>query len=700
MGNKGIFYDFKGATTSIDSYNPNKLNLSNLIKSYDDFVGPIKIGMARPMESGFPSSAIYPHVINISEDKDWVFLGDGSAVAATRRIIAYEFDKRTSVFNWLGYITLQYPIAGNVTMRGMRVLRDLYSQGTVSVSGSTVTGVNTDWVTNNLCVGYRIGFGSTNPNQITKWYEITGINSNTSLNTNIQPDGLITNAPYVIECLTIVVAQTNATVTNGGLFVVKGINIDIFGAGAIIPAATTIDNIRAVYWLADSAVNTNTTIAGCAIGDYVDRNNQNIYCLDVTTRKLYVYNVRAKLNNLVSGRTLDGFNFATGTLQSAFTGVLSQVNNGRIASLKHGPGANTPCLYFVTTTRVYRAALNLIVDGSTTWVSDMMSEIPPGGIATYAITNAFSNIEYDSMIDKLIIMTTGAASVRSYITKYNTNSEAFDHIFLVDDKQLDQSSADQGGVPHPSINTSPFTVWSENGLLYMCRTSTAATLNQIYTLPIGAHRKYAFENKQFIITPKMDLMGVNRILSVSATSINELGSDTFSLPTEPYSMYYRINGIDDNTGEWIKVPENGRFNNLFSKFIQFAFTFKVIGTTCIPSRISGLSLQYEDDSTDSHYEPSIANSSIVDRHIAYRQKMMWNSTIPNLRIRLINADTGIVVIDDTVINSQYGYWQYSVNNGTTWLQWDNTADLTGNYIRYTPNSIPPGTKIRSLLTIN
>lgn len=171
------------------------------------------------------------------------------------------------------------------------------------------------------------------------------------------------------------------------------------------------------------------------------------------------------------------------------------------------------------------------------------------------------------------------------------------------------------------------------------------------------------------------------------------------LPTEPYRVYARTSGITDNTGGWTLLNNDGDLSSFgAANSIQFKFTFKIIGSFCIPARIMGLSVTYEDNTTDSHYEPSIANSNITSNIFAYRQSTLWNTNIPNMRIQLFNATTGASILDDNVTASAYGTFQYSTNNGSTWNTWSNSADNVGNYIRYTASSLPANVRIRALLT--
>ena len=181
MSKRSIEHIFTGATVSYASYDSTKTILGPLVKQYtgalgtDKFAGPEKTAMARPFEASTAIVGGFVHVIQYSSNINWVFLAENSAAAATRRIIWYEFDINTTALTWKGFITLTYPTATAHTIRGFRVTRDLYTTGTVGVSGTAVTGSSTLWSTSLLSVGSRIGFGSTDPTQITTWYQIPRI---------------------------------------------------------------------------------------------------------------------------------------------------------------------------------------------------------------------------------------------------------------------------------------------------------------------------------------------------------------------------------------------------------------------------------------------------------------------------------------------------------------------------------------------
>ena len=91
-------------------------------------------------------------------------------------------------------------------------------------------------------------------------------------------------------------------------------------------------------------------------------------------------------------------------------------------------------------------------------------------------------------------------------------------------------------------------------------------------------------------------------------------------------------------------------------------------------------------------------SSAASRRFAWRQVAAWGTTIPNLRIRLYNASTGFLVLDDDTDTEASGTFEYSTDSGATWSPWDNTQDLVGNYIRYTATTLPNNITVRAIIT--
>lgn len=655
------------------------------------------------------------YVIDLTHNVDWVFLSDNAAAAATRRITMFQFNREDSTFAWKGFITLTFPTATLHTIRGFRALYQKYIAGTVAVSGATVTGSSTTWSADRIIIGSRIGFGSTDPNQISTWYYINAVGSDTSLTLQLNPTAsgtggtaanlsISAGTPYVIEDLRFLMTNTNATAANGGLFMTAGISRDDFvTGGTTIASAVSTDKVKAVYWLADASVVTNDVPAGCALDDFVNWTTQYCYVLEMqaaTTPAVYKYNFRKALT-LASGKDTTTLVLATGI--QTVTGNLSQANNGRCDTLQHGPGSGVKSLYFVTTSRVYRAAIANIVAASTTWISDAMVEIPTGGTSTYLASGALSSVEIASQIDRLVITNSGGAATvcnRAYITQYNAISSPFDLPFMIDSRQVDQVIADNNAVPHPSPAGVALSIWSEAGLLYVARSGTTAATNLVYAIPIGADWDFANGTpKQRLITPALATTNATKLKRVFISSENYMGGGNLRLPTEGYRTYYRTTGISDNSGSWTLVDSTGDLSAAAADTeIQFMFEFRTAGTFCLPARIYGITCLYEDNTTDSHYQPSVAFSSTTNKQFSWRFSTAFGGTVPALRVQLFNAVTGGLLVDDNTA-SPTGTFEVSTNDGVAWSAYS-TTDKTNEttYIRYTPASLGDNIKVRALLT--
>ena len=595
---------------------------------------------------------------------------------------------------------MTYPSAASHTIRGLRVVRHLYTTGTASASGTAVTGAGgAAWQTARIAAGCRIGFGSTDPTAITTWYHTSAIGSETGM-TLVENVGTVSSGPYVIEELRVYTVTTAGS--SGGLFVAKGVNADDFTpAGITFPLATTTDNLKAVYWLADAAGVLNTASGGIGLGATVTDTNHDIYVTNAdaaTTLRIYKYNGRASLTGLASGKSVSAFVYRTG--QQAVNGTISQTNGCRIAVLGHGPGSGISCLYFVTTTRINRCIESNITNGATTYISDSMVEIPSGSVNTFAATSAMTSCEYSGTTDSLII--TNGSGQKMYATEYNTLSNQFNRTFLSDNKQIDQSAADSGLTPYPSTQSAGHSMWVEEGMAYFVRTGTTAIINQIYAFPLSADWDYqaalSSADQNRLMTPSIATTGCTKFYRVAVTDARHLGSDDLGIQPEPWRVYYRTSGITDDSGSWNLVGADGDLSGIgAADAIQFMFEFRILGPTCIPGRIYGLTVTFEDSGTDSHYQPSVKNSDYTNKRFAWRFSTAFGGTVPTLTVRLYNAVTGSLLVTDTTVATPSA-WEKSTNDGGAWGSY-NTTDKANEttYIRYTPGSLADNIKVRASL---
>jgi hypothetical protein len=668
----------------------------------DKFVGPAPLGVASFGESPLAITSAYIHPVQITDDLFWVFGADGATAAATRRVQLWTFVPSTNTYALQGAVTLTFPTATAHTVRGFRAILENYTTGTVGVSGTAVTGTGTAWLTG-LSVGSRIGFGSTDPTAITTWFQISAIGSNTSITLTGSAGTIAEGTPYVIQDLMLVHANTNATATSGGLFITKGLQwADFQSPATAIPAATTVDKIKATYWLKDAATVTNTTIGGCALGDKTSWTEQYVYSTNgaSTSLSLYRYNIRAPLTLTAGAMVLTGSDMVI-TGSQAVTGTISQSNNGRVATLAHGAGAGVPSIYLFTTTRILRVPLASVTTGSTTFVADSMSEVPPGGTNTNVATAAFTALDVAGSFDKLVI--TGAASSGTvYITDYYTGGQQMDRRSGALTAQLPSALRDTDSpifVRNIAANV-PF-IWVEDGWLFWIYSQGATTnVNALTVYPLAADLGFNAEVNNRIICPKITLGATpSKFYRALVNCVENLGDDTMGVTPDMFRLQYRTSGIDDNSGSWVDVPQTGDLSGVStSANIQFAFQFRTAGVIMLPARVLSLALIYEtDDALPSQYQWNIGDFNAGNGTFAWVQDALFGATPGLHTISIYRADTDALVLTQASSGSANGVFEHWT--GSAWAA-GLGSDAIDTRRRFVPSgSLPGGVDLYAKLTV-
>lgn len=695
-----------------ETYDSSKLGLGTLMvqrngpSAEEKWAGPVEHEIIRYFETvGVAGS--YPWAMQWSNSAsskiDWVFLADASAAAATRRVFMFTYDRLNGAWAYIGNVVLTFPAATNHTVRALRMDYETVTNGSVAVSGTAVTGTDTSWLSDRVPASCRIGFGSTDPSAISTWYGISTVDSNTGITLSSSAGTIAAGTPYVIEDLRAIVATTNATTTNGGLFIVKGLRPEAFVNATTIPAATTVDSIRAVYWLKDAATNLNIAANGLGIEPATSRTSQMVWVGNgTTTQQLFKHNIRAALT-LSGGAATNQFQFSTAA-SVTLTGTMTQANNGRVATAQHGTGAGVACYYFTTSTRIYRTKpLSTITTGDATFLAggDVQTPVWPANNATFtgSTPGSIQNIEYTSALDLFILSNASVPSPRIFATKYRADSSPMDRVFSVDTQVNTQSTADSTAYPMGNGANSLGT-WVEGGMLYSVG-GTATSNGHLAAAPIGADWEYAGSTGARVIFPKMTLTDCDKVLMAFAQEDQVVGGASgynLGAATEPHRLYYRTGGIDDNSGAWTPLDQSGIIGAA-STTIQLMAEFRAMGfTQAHCARILSVGVVYDDTNTDSRYQFSATESSAAAKQFAWRHAVAFGGSVPALRVRLYDAVTGSLLVDDNT-SAPTGTWERSTD-GTAYAAWTN-ADKANNttYVRYTPASIADNVQVRAVLTL-
>jgi len=132
-----------------DAYDPDKINLlGKYLNVYnlgsgdeDKFLGPKLTTIIRNSDISAPTGSSL-HVLQYGT-KQFIFIGIAPAAAATRQFATYVYDTVTEVVGGGGLTTFTLPTTTVHTLRGIKPTLKFYTEGTVEVSGTTVTGTGT-----------------------------------------------------------------------------------------------------------------------------------------------------------------------------------------------------------------------------------------------------------------------------------------------------------------------------------------------------------------------------------------------------------------------------------------------------------------------------------------------------------------------------------------------------------------------------
>lgn len=701
--------------TDMSNYDSTKHNLGPVFFQGTDswtgsktFIGPVPIQVARPMETTIATAAGMPHAIQIGAVEYAVVLADISTAATLRKFLLYIYRTDLGTLTYRGAIS--YTWATAATVRGIRLQRSFTSTGTVTCSGTAVTGTGTDWFTKRFSAGCRIGFGSTDPDAITTWYDTapaTAISADSGLTLQSAGPTLGSATPYILEDYSLLVVVTTATtLTNGGLWVFKGLSLSTTcwsstATATAITIATTVDNLRAIYWIKDVATITLTIGAGLALDDVTSDNlTQYCYCLDATsasTATIHKYNVKAALT-LTAGAATNAFIYKTGA--ATIVGTTSQNHNCRIGTLKHGAGNGVASLYFTTTTRLYRCALSGITSASVAFLSDVMLEIPPGGVNTIPATAAMNNLEIFNSLDRIGWFSTCATAFRSYMTQYRTDSSQMDHLWLGDTKVVHASTGDANAYPYPNTSSTNVASWGEGGLCFIARQGTTALLNQIYAIPTGAH--WGYQNAapyNVYITPSIATPGASKYYRLYVQEVPQLGDDDLGVAPEGYRVYYRTSGITDNLGSWNLLDVSLDLSSIATAAaIQFKFEFKIFSATCVPARLLGLAVIYETaDDIPADLRWNMDDSSATDGTVGFIQATSFAVLPTVLQIDYYRVDNNANVLTQLSSGTTNGVFEY--HNGSSWVAGISTNTI-GMRRRFRPTAgLPNAVAVYPKLTV-
>jgi hypothetical protein len=554
----------------------------------------------------------------------------------------------------------------------------------------------------------------------------------------------------------IFLATTGSVLINGGLYCVNNVDLADFlavGLGTLFPSATGSDQ-KATYLLQDPSnigvMQLNTASVGVALD--VTNNRAYVHNGVSATHQYYVYSTNATLNcpkavgltidagtdritqsshgyvdntpiflsslsggaglinngiyyvrnstvndyqvslttggavvnittagtvdvNRAFGTTGDAWVHKTGNLP-ALTGTLISSDSEDYALPQHTTNSGQPCIFFSTSTNLYLGRISELTPAATTWSSLVTSNLlgtPNQIIAPTVLLSTWSNV-----LDRVVYLT----NLNILVTKQVVNN-SIDKIFGGANNVYRETFTSEA-IPLQWLNAGALDV--EDGWLIL---QTSLNVGQRGVLMCDLRSDELFDYS-YIVTP---VLNTPDAVYKFITTTDKLFDFTGSLRVQ-----YRTSGFGSISGGWLDIPFADDISSYASgSQVQFKILFDTLGLdmsihTQLQEFYLGLESLFE---VSQNWEVSRDNSSnLTPSRVAFRLKQVYPTAVPQLFFRAYDLSSSLLNTSDTTTNT--ANFEYSTDNGLSWLSLGTIPNTVGTLIRFTFTS-PPGVDIRPSL---
>jgi hypothetical protein len=160
-------------------------------------------------------------------------------------------------------------------------------------------------------------------------------------------------------------------------------------------------------------------------------------------------------------------------------------------------------------------------------------------------------------------------------------------------------------------------------------------------------------------------------------------------------VHYRTSGFGSISGGWTAIDEHGDLSLISTATqIQFKISFNVLNQSSVsPAQVAELVLGLTTNSeTSDNWEYSYDNtSSGSPTRVGFRLKKAYTSTVPTMYFRAYDLSDSLLTNHNT--SADAARFEYSTDDGTSWLPLGTVPNTVGTLIRYNFTS-PPGVKVR------
>lgn len=377
------------------------------------------------------------------------------------------------------------------------------------------------------------------------------------------------------------------------------------------------------------------------------------------------------------GTSSNNFLFKTGNLP-ALTGTLLTTDSEEYATpvsspINGGVLNGNPCVFLGTSTALYLGLVSELTSGTTTWSSLSTSNLLGGTneITTPTATQAM----WSNTLDTATYIT----NVSKFVVKKLQNN-----VITANFGELNNSYYE--GFTLDTVNLGLVVVSSaqtRNG--WLLASGSTAGQRGIIKLDMRSDQAYDFS---YVVTKVINNLN-------SALSFYSTWEKLFDY-TGNVKIQYRNSGFGSISSGWIDVPKGANLNTLVmsSNQIQFKILFYVQSEgSSSPAQLNELLFGADANngiSSNWEFSDDWSDNNTPSR-CAFRLKLAYSASVPTLYFRAYDLSDALLVNHNTASNPSL--FEYSTNNGTSWLPLGTIPNTVGTLVRYTFTS-PPGVDIR------
>lgn len=380
------------------------------------------------------------------------------------------------------------------------------------------------------------------------------------------------------------------------------------------------------------------------------------------------------------GTTGSNFVHKTGNLP-ALLGVLLSNNGENLAVPVHasyGALVGERCAAFGTTTNLYMGKLSDLTSGVITWPSLTTANVL-GSLNEVTVPSVTFN-QFSNVLDMFVFI----SNTSLYYGKRLVNNEFQFKGGRINTAYYEGLTTAYGSARFGAVTVTGFQIGS--GIA--CIVGGTAGQRGFINLDMSQDDRF---DRDYIVSKVLDTPdSILKTVSVIDELVNT---------ADNYNIYYRLSGFGSISGGWLPFDEADLNSLSISPQIQFKFTVSTLRITSqTASQISDATINTEsnDDISDNWEYSHDSSSNLSPTRVAFRLRFAYGAGSVPLTLRFRSYDLSGTLLVNQTITSNPSNFEYSTNNGSTWLPLGTIPNTVGTLVRYSFSS-PPGVDIRPAL---